>query len=62
MAGDIPLPCEEGFALHKGVCYKGFTPPKNWEEAEAECNKLPGGHLAAFHSRQDYDMLTGLMG
>ena len=61
IAGDPPSPCAEGFTLYKGVCYKGFTTPKTWEEAEEECNVLPGGHLAAFHSREDYNMLTGLM-
>ena len=56
------LPCAEEFTLHEGVCYKGFTTQKTWEESEAECNKLPGGHLAAFHSREEFNMLTGLMG
>ena len=62
IAGDPPSPCADDFTLYEGVCYKGFTTPKNWEDAEAECNKLPGGHLAAFHSREDYDVLAGLMG
>ena len=56
----LPSPCTDGFTLYKGVCYKAFTTRKNWEKAEAECNKLPGGHLAAFHSREDFNVLIGL--
>ena len=62
MAGEPPSPCAEGFTLYEGVCYKLFTTNRTWSDAEAECNELPGGHLAVFHSQEDFNVLTALMG
>ena len=58
--GQNPSPCAEGFTLREGICYKLSTSQKQWDDAEAKCNELPGGHLAAFHSSEDFNFLIGL--
>ena len=35
---------------------------KNFKDGEAECNKLPGGHLASFHTQQQMDFLINMTG
>ena len=34
---------------------------QSFDDAEEKCQHVPGGHLAAFHSRQDFDFLFGLI-
>ena len=52
--------CPVGYTLRDGICYRLVTASKTFQAAEAWCNAAPGGHLAAFHSQQEYDNLVNL--
>ena len=59
---EVPVGCPMGYNLLDGICYLSVNTPKTFYEAESACNAIPGGHLAAFHSQQDYDNLIKLTG
>ena len=62
LVGEPSLACDQGFTLHGAVCYKvDGNSEVSWAEAETACNQLPGGHLAAIHSQDDYNLLKQLM-
>ena len=55
--------CEVGDTLYNGQCYALHSERVTFEDAEKACifDHL-GGHLAAFHSEEEYDFLTDLVG
>ncbi len=54
--------CPDGSSsgYHNGNCYMMFYSSKTWSEAEAHCNKLPRGHLASFHTDQEWELIRSL--
>ena len=60
--------CQDGYSLHDNEvsyqnykCYKLHTLEKNFTDAESECNKLPGGHLASFQTQAQRDFLFSIV-
>ena len=56
----LPSHCPKGYLPFGGRCYAIFDDEKNFDEAEIECNKLPGGHLAAFYDQDTLGFLRML--
>ena len=55
--------CEEGDTLHNDQCYALHSEKKVFEDAEEACvADHPEGHLAAFHSKEEYDALQNIVG
>ena len=52
--------CLPGHTLYNGKCYNLYLRGATFNAAEAACNKLNEGHLAAYHSLQDYEFLQNL--
>ena len=52
--------CLSGHTLYNGKCYKLYLRGAAFEATEAACNKLNEGHLAAYHSLEDYEFLKNL--
>ena len=52
--------CLPGHTAYNRKCYKVYTSGKSFNEAEELCNKLTNGHLATYHSEQDYNFLRDL--
>ena len=58
----FPSDCLDEFHLHNGTCYKVYGKRRNFNDAEAFCNNLAiPGHLASYHSQEDYTFLQGLI-
>ena len=57
---DVYARCPEGYSLFNGRCFVLNTHARNFDQAETECNKLPGGHLAAIRSADDFEFLKEL--
>ena len=49
--------CPEDYVPFLGRCYAMFEAGSSFSEAEVTCN-TEGGHLAAYHSDQDYAFLV----
>ena len=55
--------CLAGHQLHNGSCYRFYNERKFFfAEAESHCNKLKNGHVAAYHSQEDFRFLDNLIG
>ena len=53
--------CPEDYEIFNGTCFGFHDTELNQSDAEAACNDfLPGGHLAAFHSQQEYNFVRNL--
>ena len=52
--------CLPGHTLFNGKCYKLYLRGAVFEATEAACNKLNEGHLASYHSLEDYQFLRNL--
>jgi hypothetical protein len=50
--------CMAGWAEFQGHCYLPKTTRLNWNEAEADCKRYPGGHLASIHSEAENDFVN----
>ena len=59
---ETPVYCPENYQLYNGRCFGVPHNLLNFSDAEAECNKLPGGHLAAFRSVEEWDLIKNLWG
>ena len=59
---EIPVYCPENYRLCNGRCFGAHQDRLNFFDAEAECNKLRGGHLAAFRLQQELDFIESLLG
>ena len=57
---EMPRYCPENYKLYNGRCFGVHENPLNFSDAEAECSKLPGGHLAAFRSQDELDFIRNL--
>uniref|UniRef100_A0A8C8RPH7 C-type lectin domain-containing protein n=1 Tax=Pelusios castaneus TaxID=367368 RepID=A0A8C8RPH7_9SAUR len=49
--------CPSGWQLFQGNCYGYFSQEKTWFDAEVECRKHRGAHLASVHSIGENKML-----
>ena len=59
----IPATCLAGHQLHNGTCYRFYKEREVFfAEAESYCNKLKNGHVAAYHSQEDFSFLDDLIG
>ena len=54
---DVPILCPSNYTLHNGRCFGVHENKLNFTDAETECNKLPGGHLAAFRSVEEWNFV-----
>ena len=55
--------CLSGHSEYKGKCYRFYREQRViFPEAEAYCNTLNEGHVVAYHSAEDYEFLTSLIG
>ena len=61
MVGIFSGYCEIGYTLFGGSCYGYNSTELPFYEAEAECNKLPGGHLAAFHTQVEFSFILSII-
>ena len=52
--------CLPGHTLYNGKCYKLYLQTTGFNAAEAACNRLNEGHLASYHSLEDYQFLQTL--
>ena len=57
---EIPVYCPENYRLYNGRCFGVHDNDLNFTLAEKQCNKLPGGHLAAFRSQEELDFIKNL--
>ena len=57
---DVYSRCPDGHTLFNGRCFILTLQGRKFDVAEAECNKLPGGHLAAIRSTDDFEFLKEL--
>ena len=51
---DAPIFCPDNYTLYNGRCFGVHGNELNFTDAESEYNKLPGGHLAAFRSAEEW--------
>ena len=54
---DVPTYCPDNYTLYNGRCFGVHGNGLNFTDAESECNKLFGGHLAAFRSAEEWDFV-----
>ncbi|XP_054876714.1 snaclec coagulation factor IX/factor X-binding protein subunit B-like [Poeciliopsis prolifica] len=52
--------CPQFWFMYEGRCYKYFSSPKSWYNAEEQCNSF-GGHLASVVSARQYSFLQQMM-
>ncbi|KAG5858198.1 snake venom C-type Lectin precursor [Bothrops jararaca] len=53
--------CPSDWSSHEGHCYRVFTEPKNWADAEKFCTQQQtGGHLVSFQSSKEADFVLKL--
>ena len=57
---DVPTFCPAHYTLYNGRCFDVHDNKLEFWDAEAECNKLPGGHLAAFRCVEEWDFVKHL--
>ena len=57
LANVDPIYCPKDYQFYNGSCFGVHNEALNFAEAETECNKLPDGHLAAYHSQDERDFL-----
>ena len=58
----VPGYCANGARYYDGACYWLGTTSKSFSEAENHCQERGRGHLATFHSEQDYEFLKKVRG
>ena len=49
--------CPKDYQFYNGSCFEIHNEALTFAEAETECNRLPDGHLAAYHSKNEKDFL-----
>nr|BAP39964.1 C-type lectin F IX/X B [Protobothrops flavoviridis] len=53
--------CPSDWSSYEGHCYKPFSEPKNWADAENFCTQQhAGGHLVSFQSSEEADFVVKL--
>ena len=52
-------PCDANYTFHQDSCFKLSMDQKNTSAAESACVAL-GGHLVAWRSQEEYDIIKGL--
>ena len=57
---NILVYCPGEYKLYNGRCFGVITTNLNLTMAEAECNKLPGGHISAFRSQDELDFIIDI--
>ena len=57
---DVYSRCPDGYTLFIGRCFILKLQGRKFDVAEAECNKLPRGHLGAIRSTEDFEFLKEL--
>uniref|UniRef100_A0A146UDD9 Lectin C-type domain containing protein n=1 Tax=Fundulus heteroclitus TaxID=8078 RepID=A0A146UDD9_FUNHE len=52
--------CPPGWTWYEGRCFLFVKEEKNWADAEKHCLSLEG-HLASFHSKNEYNFIRDLI-
>ncbi|XP_015224380.1 PREDICTED: ladderlectin-like [Cyprinodon variegatus] len=52
--------CPPGWSWYENRCFHFVKDEKSWADAESHCLSL-GGHLASFHSKNEYKFLIDLI-
>ena len=59
---DILVYCPEEYKLYNGRCFGVLITDLNFTTAEAECKKIPEGHLVAFRSPDELNFINNFPG
>ena len=60
LSSDTQAYCPEGYVLRNRRCFRVHVNELSFQEAENECNTLPGGHLATFRNNLEQQFLQAL--
>ena len=52
--------CPANSVRYRGYCYLLSDMTANFTDARLECGKFPGGDVAMFQTKQDYEFLVAL--
>ncbi|KAI5104165.1 hypothetical protein C0J45_5791, partial [Silurus meridionalis] len=52
--------CQQNWSQFGSRCFRIFTTPTNWNDAEKNCVTM-GGHLASLHNKEEYAFIQGLV-
>ena len=52
--------CPENWTPFNGACYRVYTTPKSWEDAEDSCQRHENSHLVSIHSLEEQNFVKDL--
>ena len=52
--------CPENWTPFNGACYRVYTTPKSWEDADDSCQRHENSHLVSIHSLEEHNFLRDL--